>query len=102
MRGWWTTSSSLRAAGTNRNTTWKRGKEHLVWQAGRLKTYQNTIIDLFSAIMKKNGKSFGRLQAPALLQSKTLTKTQLANLSTKYPKDCLLEQNLHLGGLGKT
>jgi hypothetical protein len=65
MRGWWTTFSSLRAAGTNRNTTWKRGKEHLVWQAGRLETYQNTIIGLFLAIMKKNGKSFGRLQALA-------------------------------------
>ncbi len=45
---------------------WKRGKEHLVWQAGRLETYQNTILGLFSAIMKKNGKSFGRLQALAL------------------------------------
>jgi hypothetical protein len=66
MRGWWTTPSSLCAAGTNRNTTWKRRKEHLIWQAGRLETYQNTILDLFSAIMKKNGKSFGRLQALAL------------------------------------
>jgi hypothetical protein len=65
MRGWWTTSSSLHAAGTNRNTTWKRGKEHLVWQAGRLETYQNTISGLFSVIMKKNRKSFGRLQASA-------------------------------------
>jgi hypothetical protein len=45
---------------------WTRGKEHLVWQAGRLETYQNTILGLFSAIMKKNGKSFGRLQALAL------------------------------------
>jgi hypothetical protein len=61
MKGWWTTSSSLRAAGTNRNTTWKRGKVHMVWQAGRLETYQNTILGLLSAIMKKNGKSFGRL-----------------------------------------
>ncbi len=38
----------------------------MIWQAGRLETYQNTILDLFSAIMKKNGKSFGRLQALAL------------------------------------
>jgi hypothetical protein len=68
MRGWWTTSSSLCAAGTNRNTTRKRGKEHLVWQAGRLETYQKTILGLFSAIIKKNGKSFGRLQALALMK----------------------------------
>jgi hypothetical protein len=44
---------------------WKRGKEHLVWQAGRLETNQKTILGLFSVIMKKNGKSFGRLQASA-------------------------------------
>jgi hypothetical protein len=34
----------------------------LVWQAGRLETYRNTIFGLFSAIIKKNRKSFGRLQ----------------------------------------
>ena len=39
----------------------------MVWQAGRLETYQNTILGLFSAIMKKNGKSFSRLQALALV-----------------------------------
>ncbi len=44
----------------------QRGKEHLVWQAGRLETYQNTILGLFSATMKKHGKSFGRLQELAL------------------------------------
>jgi hypothetical protein len=65
MRGWWTTSSSLRAARTNKNTMWKRAKEHLVWQAGMLETYQNTTLGLFSGIMKKNGKSFGRLQGLA-------------------------------------
>jgi hypothetical protein len=42
-------------------------RTYLVWQAGRLKTYRNTILGLFSAIMKKNGKSFGRLQTSALL-----------------------------------
>ncbi len=39
----------------------------MVWQARRLETYQNTILGLFSAIMKKNGKSFSRLQALALV-----------------------------------
>ncbi len=34
--------------------------------AGRLETYQKKILGLFSAIMKKNGKSYGRLQASAL------------------------------------
>jgi hypothetical protein len=68
----WTTPSSLRAAGTNRNTTWKRGKEHFVWQAGMLETYQNTILGLFSAIMKKNRKSFGRLQALALARKNNI------------------------------
>ncbi len=38
----------------------------MVWQAGRLETYQNTILGLFSVIIKKNGKSFGRLQVSAL------------------------------------
>jgi hypothetical protein len=48
---------------------WKRGKENLVWQAGRLETYQNTILGLFSVIIKKNRKSFGRLEASASVDS---------------------------------
>jgi hypothetical protein len=35
-------------------------------------------------------------------QTKTSTKTHLAKSRNKYPKDCLLVQNLNLGGLGKT
>ncbi len=49
----------------------------MVWQAGRLETYQNTILGLFSAIMKKNGKSFGRLQALALVYNTVVRLCQL-------------------------
>ena len=34
-------------------------------QDGRLETYQIMIFDQFLAIIEKNGKSFGRLQASA-------------------------------------
>jgi len=36
-----------------------------VWQAGRLEINRNKIIGPFSAIIKKNKKSFGRLQGSA-------------------------------------
>jgi hypothetical protein len=38
----------------------------LIWQAGSLKNYQNTIFGQLLAIIEKNGKSFGKLQASAL------------------------------------
>jgi hypothetical protein len=43
----------------------KQEMKHLVWQAGSLENYQTQFGQLL-AIIEKNGKSFGKLQASAL------------------------------------
>jgi hypothetical protein len=53
-----------------------RSRSHLrkpdVFLPVRFETYQNRIFGQFSAIIEKNGKSFGRLQASALLRNISL------------------------------
>jgi hypothetical protein len=46
----------------------------LVWQAGSLENYQNRIFGQLLAIIEKNGKSFGKLQALALHAQKAHPK----------------------------